>query len=429
MTNEMHWGGINIKSLCRAVIPDIWMALAVMIIVYAVLGIAGNMQYTPYYTSGAVVAAYPFNQMYTLENASNALESVATVNEVFNSEMFKTGLDARLTEPADYSLYSHQIDRTSILMLEVSSSSAESAYKILRAAIDYYGEISSHLVGESSLEILTEPDFPTKPANESKFLKHRNLLTLFSGFAAAGLLALRYVMKRTYKTESAVRRSYKNIRFFRVVGFASDENTRGNKKKKESAANQETLNRTVLELWQTLRSKENKSIFITSASRDEEKTKVTLSLARGLADLGKSVLILETDPDCTGITECPDMPDSASVYKLPEFLNGAASGKDDTKDPGITVVLANMTGSEDDFHQITIDAESILKQAEASADVILLDGQIWTGCEHERNWTEAADTSLAVCGQDKADFHAVDRMMTDLQKDDSGFLGCVLYGF
>lgn len=440
MSNEMHWGGINVKRLCKTLIPDIWVILAVMVIVYAGLGIVGNMQYTPSFTSSAVVAAYPFNQMYTLETSSSALESVATVNEVFNSEMFRTGLDTRLYEPAEYSLASHQIDKTSILMLEVSSSSAENAYKILRSAIDYYEEISPHLVGECSLEILTDPDFPTAPSNESKLLEYRNLLTLFMGFAAACLLALRYVLKRTYKTESAVRRAYKNVRFFRVATFASDKHSRRNKKKDdkniaqvtESIANQETMSRTVLELWQVLRAKKNQSVFITSAARDEGKTKITYALAKGFANLGKSVLVLETDPDNTGVSEWPGMTDSAAVYTLSQFMNGDTSGGNETSttpDGKIKVVIASMSGVEDDFHQTSFDAGSILSQAEESADVILLDGQIWTGSEEERIWKEAADTTLAVCGQDKADFFAVDRMMTDLQENDSDFLGCVLYGF
>ena len=93
MSKEMHWGGINGKSLCKAIFADIWMVFAVMVIIYLGLGIAGNLRNTPSYTSSAVVAVYPFNQMYTLENSSSALETVGAVNEVLNSEMFRTGLN------------------------------------------------------------------------------------------------------------------------------------------------------------------------------------------------------------------------------------------------------------------------------------------------------------------------------------------------
>ena len=161
MSNEMHWGGINGKSLFKAVVSNIWMVFAVMVITYLSLGIAGNMKDTPSYTSSAVVAVYPFNQLFTLEDSSSALETVGAVNEVFNSDIFRTGLKDRQEKPVDYSLKSQQIDRTLLLTLSVSSSSPENAYQILRAALDYYGEISSHLVGDSHLEILTEPDFPS----------------------------------------------------------------------------------------------------------------------------------------------------------------------------------------------------------------------------------------------------------------------------
>ena len=58
-----------------------------------------------------------------------------------------------------------------------------------------------------------------------------------------------------------------------------------------------------------------------------------------------------------------------------------------------------------------------------------MEGCAWAGSRDELIWKEATDTSLAVCRQDKAGFKAIDRMMTDLQDNNSDFLGCVLYGF
>ena len=122
MTDELHWGGINGKSLLKAVVSDIWMVLAVMIITYIGLGAAVSLRSTPAYTSSAVVAVYPFNKMYTVETSSEALGTVGAVNEVLNSEMFRTGLEEHLTEPADFSFSSEQIDRTYILILTNSQS-------------------------------------------------------------------------------------------------------------------------------------------------------------------------------------------------------------------------------------------------------------------------------------------------------------------
>ena len=77
MSNEFHWGGINGKSLCKAVLSDIWMVFAAMIISYLGIGMAGNMMYTPSYTSSSVVAVYPFNRMYTLEASSYAKSGIS----------------------------------------------------------------------------------------------------------------------------------------------------------------------------------------------------------------------------------------------------------------------------------------------------------------------------------------------------------------
>ena len=400
MSNELRWGGINGKSLCKAVLSDLWMVFAVMVITYLGLGLAGSLKDKPLYTSSTVVAVYPFNQMYTPENSSSALETVGAVNEVFNSEMFRMGLEERLAESEDYSLHSRQISRTFILMLSVSSTSPEKAYQILRTALDYFGEISSHLAGESQLEILTEPDFPTSPSNDSKIKKYQTLLTLFMGFAMMGFLVLIYAVRKTYKSVSAIRHYYQNVRFFRIP---ASENSRRNKKKSSS----EAMRKTALELLQMLRSKHSNSIFVTSAAPDEGKTEVIASLAREMAGFDKFVVILETESGNSAISEyLADVPDQY-----------------------VRVIPADGIIDQDYDRHIVDKVESILKKTEKIADVVFIEGCIWTGSRDELSWKNAAETSLAVCRQDKADFYAIDRMMTDLQENNPGFLGCVLNGF
>ena len=413
MFNELHWGGINVKSLCKAVLRDIWMVFAVMVITYLGLGIAENIRYTPSYTSNTVVAVYPLNKMYTPEDSAGALETVSSVNELFNSDMFRTGLKERLTEPDDFFLGSQQIIGTYILTLSVSSSSPENAYLTLRTALDYYEEISSHLVGESHLEILAEPDFPLSVSNDSRILKHRLALTLFVGLAMGGFLVLLYVMRKTYKTINAIQNYYKSIRFFKVRASASNKHNHRNKGKSGILPNREAMRKTAIELLQMLRVKNAKSIYVTSADSGDGKTEIVVSMARELACYGKSVTILETDLKNTEIQE--------SVER--------ESADEDLKDQGIKVIFADKYSEQDDFSDMVKEVDNVFKQVGDLADVVLVDGPIWTGTRDELIWKEATDTSLAVCRQDKAGFKAIDRMMTDLQDNNSDFLGCVLYGF
>lgn len=411
MTDELHWGGINGKSLLRAVVSDIWMVLAVMIITYLLLGFAGSIRNTPSYTSNAVVAVYPFDKVYTLEASSDALGTVSAVNEVLNSEMFRTGLEDHLTESGTFSFSSRQIEGTYMLMLSADGTSPEIAYRTLRTALEYYEEISSHLVGDSRLEILTGPDFPLSAYNNSKNRKYQSLLTLFMGFAMAGFLVLKYAMRKTYKTSAAIRKSYKNVRFFNVADSASGKHSLRNKSDYNIVPDQENVRRLAWELWQMLRTKNVRSLFVTSSALDEGKTEITVALARELANAGRSVIIIETDPD---------------KADLQEKVNLEAV---DIPNQSINVVLADKYTPRDDFSDKEYNSEIILKMTEKLADVILVDGCIWSGSRDKLHWIKATDASLAICRQDKADFFAIDRMMTDLQENDHVFLGCVLYGF
>ena len=414
MLNEIHWGGINLKSLCKAILSDIWMVFAVVVIAYLGIGIFENMRYSPSYTSNTVVAVYPLNKMYTPEESAGALETVSSVNELFNSNMFITGLKERLTESVDFSLTSSQIRGTYILMLSSTSSSPESAYVTLRTALDYYKEISSHLVGDNHLEILTDPDFPIIASNESRILKYRPLLALLLGFAMAGFLFLMYITRKTYKTATAIQNSYKNVRFFRVKSSASGKHNYRSKSASHSVPNQQAIRKTAIELLQMMRTKKANSVFITSATSGEGKTEITVSLAKEMASAGKAVAILETDPENTEIQE------------MVEYIK--ANG-DLTDQKNIKLVFADKDYEQDDFYDMEKEAGNKLALAGALADVVLVDGPNWTGSRDDMIWKEVSDTSLVICRQDKADFYEINQMMTDLQESNSDFLGCILYGF
>lgn len=383
MFNEFHWGGINFKGLCKYVLPNLWMTFAVIVIAYIGLGIAGNMTYTPSYTSSAVAAVYPSNTMKTIEASSDAVDAVSASNEVFNSEMFRTGLKDRLEEPADFYLHSQQIRNTYILMLSVTSSSPENAVQVLQTALDYYNEISSHLAGDNHLEILSEPDFPSAAPNDSKILKFRPLLSLFAGFAMGAFLILMYAIRRTYKAPSAIQNYYKNVRFFRLMPLSSEKENRRKKRKSRRLSGSEILRKTSMELLQMLRARNARSIFITSAAHSEGKTVIAESLKKEWENNGKSVTILEPD----------------------------------------------MINTQNDFSDLVNDVKNLIERSKELADIILIDGCIWTGLGDELIWAEAADITLAVCRQDKADFFAIDRMISDLSKNNSDFGGCVLYEF
>ena len=245
-------------------------------------------------------------------------------------------------------------------------------------------------------------------------------------------LVLVYALRKTYKTASAIQRRYKDVRFFKAAASASDQRSREKKGGAGSEASQEPMRKTALELLQILRSKNGHSVFVTSATPNEGKTEVTFSLARELAGFGKSVLILETDSENTDMSKHLGVSDILPGYTLSALLqDGAAleSVAAAIQDQSIKVIFAN-NYVQDDFGPYTAeDVRNKLEQAAKLMDVILIDGCIWTRSGDDRIWREAADASLAVCRQDKADFFAIDRMMTDLRENDPGFLGCVLYGF
>ena len=75
------------------------------------------------------------------------------------------------------------------------------------------------------------------------------------------------------------------------------------------------------------------------------------------------------------------------------------------------------------------DVKRVLLQCQEQADVVLINGAALYPSHDVQIWHEAADASIALCRQDDAGFFEVDTMLRDLQKGDTYFAGCVLFGF
>ena len=384
MTEDFIWGGINIRKFCRFFIRNIWMIIAVMIITYLGLSLVDQHTYTPRYASAAVAAVYPSSSDYryhTIETISNLSSKTEDMNSVFNSDLFRSGLHNYDPSLQDCMIKSSHVAYTDLLVLRAISGSRENALKGIQAALDFYSRFSGDITGASEIKVVFGPKAPYQESGGSKIQKYRAGLCLFSGLVMAGILLFIYFVRKTYKTERCIRRCYKDIRFFSLPFTKSgSEHKKGIRSKNNS---REPVQKLALQIKQVLHKCNKKTLLVTSFADKEGGTAIISELARALAEQELKVHCMQCRPD--DIDE--DIPYSIDDVKR-ELFN-----------------------------------------CQEYADVVLVNGAAcYPSCDVQI-WHEAVDASIALCRQDDADFFKVDKMLSDLQKGNTYFAGCVLYGF
>lgn len=433
MTDGFLWGGINIRKFCRQFLKDSWMVIAVMIIIYLAIGIVDRLAYTPRYTSTAIAAVNPISSSYhhySLETASDLVSKAVEVDSVLNSPLFQSGLHNQEPDLQDCIIDGLQIENTNLLVMHSTSSNPKNAFIGILAAVDYYSQFSADMTGAPDIKILFGPEPPIFVESSSKIMNHRLFLCVAAGLMMAGLLLLFYVVRKTYKTECCIRKRYKNIRFFSLPFIKSklDDKTTNLLRKNK----QEPIKKVALEIKQVMHKCNKKTLLVTSYG-DKEGGNVFLSgLTRELAEQNEKVILIGAEVekhDCSaGLNESDEM----KKKTLMDVLQKKCSIKDAlfySEELKALCIQCSSDDIDEDVSYTVDDARNVLFNCMGYGDIILVNGTEWYLSNYAQIWDKAVEVSIALCRQENADFFKVDQMLSDLQKGDSYFAGCVLYGF
>ena len=434
MFNDFRWGGISVRGFIRALLPDVWMVIAIMIITYLAIGVLGSLTYSPEYEASTIVAVYPDNILSPTDTSADRMDTAAAVNGVLSSKAFQSGLENLLDDSKKRTISSSYLPNTNLLTITVRSPSAKDAYDTIGILINYYNSMAEYLTGGGVLETVVRPEIPLKPANSSKLLDYRLLLTLFMGFAMGAFLSFLYLIRKTYKTAGSVERAYKDVRFFRIpkapagrIGFAG-------RRKKMTALRQSAVRKTAEELRQMIWVLSGKTILITSGAKGERNSDFACELADAFESLGKSVLLVEADFEDTGLTKTIGKDGNLPDNGILDVLGEKCSLKDVSvrkNEKNILTAYSGLRNEQEDSHYTYTpeDVKRVMAEAKNLADFVLIDVGVWGGAGDGRIWNTESDFSLAVCAPEKAEFKAEDRMIEDLSNGQSDFAGIVLNGF
>ena len=432
MTDDFIWGGFNLRKFCKLFFRNLWTIIAVMIITYLGLTLVDKQTDAPSYTSTAVAAVYPVTSHYryhTIETISDLSSKTGVIASVINSDMFRSEFHNQYPDLEDFTFDCIQVPNTDLLIIRGTCSNPKNAFEGIRTALESYSRISGGMTGNPEITIVLGPKEP-RLAGRSKIRSNRARLCVLSGLMMAGLLLFMYVAKRTYKTESSIRKHYKNVRFFSLPFI--NTKLENEKRIRSSKYSQEPIKKLAIEIKQVLHKCNKKTLLASSYAGNKEGTAVLSELARELAEQNEKVILIGTG---AGLHEgAPGfvLSDDMKEYTLQDVLQQKCTIKDVmsySEELKGYCIHCNLDSTDENDLYSSDDFRNLLCNCLKYADIVLIDGVTCYPSHYAQIWLNAADASLALLRQDDAGFFKVDKILSDLQKRDAYFAGCVLLGF
>lgn len=283
----------------------VWPVCLILILVFFGLGYVNSVRsYSPIYESQAsftVTASYGTDNDYYNTSAASQMAKVfpylltsTQLSELVAEELNLLGVPGQISASV--------MENTNLFKLTVHSSDAQMAYDILQAVIENYPEIANKVVGNTTLQMVSEPVVPREPMNSKNHMRQAMRGALI-GVLAGFLLALFYGLSRNTVRDERSLKAFTNLR---CLGEIAEVKRKRYSKvqehyimvtdKKVDYGFRESFRSIVSKLCRTMRKKGDQIVMITSALQGEGKTTTTINLALSMAEAGqKKVILIDCD--------------------------------------------------------------------------------------------------------------------------------------
>ena len=192
------------------------------------------------------------------------------------------------------------------------------------------------------------------------------------------------------------------------------------------------MKKLALEIKQVLHKCSKHSLLVASNSDKAGGAAIISALARELAKQDEHVILIGTESPQHGDASGTGSSDDTEENTLPDILQQKCTVKDAmlySEELNAYYIPCSADGLDENMSYSIDDARRVLLDCLEYADIVLVNGAAWHPARGAQIWQAAADAAIALYRQDDADFFEADKMLSDLQKGNTYFAGCILFGF
>lgn len=294
---------INFPSAIRTVLKNLWVVILLCISALLIAVSVVRLTYVPRFTSTTtlMVGARDSTNAY---NSLTTTQSMASVfMEVFQSNVLRDKVSEQMPDGTfDGAVSTAVIPQTNLLVVSVTSSSPDKAFRQLKLILEHYESISEYLFENAQLEVIRDPNVPVAPSNPMDTRRIYTLAVLLTAVVGVLLIILLWFLRDTVQTTKSARRKL-DARLLRTIGHEPKKTRRSRGKNVAPLIKNPLISLDFLEDNLSLASSVDyhmrrhgqKVILVTSVGENEGKSTVAANLAIALGEKGRKVLLLDSD--------------------------------------------------------------------------------------------------------------------------------------
>lgn len=420
-----------------------WIPLALMVLAAGLLFLRAWRSYTPMYSSEVTFTIQvtssgesDLSGSYSYYDKTTAEQLGKTFPYLIQSDLMYTRLkEAMGVESINGTVTANTVPDTNLFTIKVTSSDPKDAKEILEQVIQVYPQVADYVIGNTTMNLLTQPQEAVKPDNQFSPLRTTCKGALLGLALGLVLLFLCAAARRTIREPEDVQTKLNQTclaELPRVTFKRRKENTNQLvtvQNQRVSNAFQESVRSLRIKLLRQLPKQGCQTLLVTSTLPGEGKTTVSINLALSLSMNGARVILVDMDLRKPSVKqELGLTTPSKGVVELLEDADG--NPQDYLTQVGDTslFLLAGDTGSKEVRQMDAEKLSALLDGLREQADVILLDMPPCGLLADSVNVAQAVDHALYVVGCGIAEIPHIVESMQFLAESGTTLLGCVLNG-
>lgn len=416
-----------------------WICVAAAVIAGGFKAINERINYTPKYTSSAILTV-------STQSTASALGGVSVYNfyydstvtsqlsDVFPHILSLNILQDMICEDLDLpsvpaSLGASAVASTNMVTITSTGTDPQLTYDVLISAIDNFPEVAKYIIGNIKFEIIAQPQIATSPSNKVNYFSE-----LLSGGAIGAVLGflvvfIYVVQRKTVKSKKDIKNELnqetlavipqmvfkkRSIEIDRSMLFTNPE-----------------LSDSFRESFRVLRNvfvssvKENEKIIMaTSSVPGEGKTTVVTNLAISLTDLNKKILLVDCDIRHPSILpllginpqelECKAVSDHYGIAYLEKY--------------NLHVMIPQSSEKEETGYFKSGDIKQVFNALRNKFDYILVDTPPCGLISDAMFIAQSVDAAIYIIYQDEVRISRIRSGLDSLMTTDVNIIGTVLNG-